>query len=520
MARRRRAQQVANEITSSIGSAQEADVTQQDDLLQVLHFVFTEARLLSSSWSFEECQEPIDPSCRSGVAAVSAYSRHLVPPNESTFVLPALQRNSEFVMVHPLGWNVNRLILQGVMKWTGFVSTPSLLMQHKGDNPQSNRDLSYLQNADFPLILSNVQLPPGNSWDEGGFHQRIHFHTQTGIALIVIADNDALYGNVYSSDAVETTTGLLNFIERENVRLEGGAEHCIFQKDADPEIDALHSSYQAVYDMDFNGQGDYAIHDAPENHTTSTTSDTGTGRPKCWIPVILYYDNDVSLFDDFVIAMWQIPNRPAVILDAGNNTQEFQEPTLLLPEPQNSTKRDPSDRGIWIHSFSGSPDLFIHHQFTVNTSAIPPRVHDVSYEVHDMSNMPDSYKDDVFGNHIRVLRQLANEAIESNPIVGTSMAFPAQRVGDRVRCNAGECEAGDLITNALQWHAETDIAFVSSGGLRGNGWEAGKSEKCCRPCKTEPHDNLNLRSRFAKAPYGFPIFGKLSHFQIQFVPAK
>ncbi|CAB9513893.1 Metabotropic glutamate receptor-like protein [Seminavis robusta] len=205
--------------------------------------------------------------------------------------------------------------------------------------------------------------------------------------------------------------------------------------------------------------------------TASTTSHKVEQRPQCWVPVILYYHTDTASdwFAYFVEEMLEAPNRPAVILDAGGNeVDDYSTPVRL-----NSTAHEKRD--VWLHSYITNSETYWQHQITINTTAQPPVVTNVSAVfVESIADLPEEYKKDtLYQNQIRLLRQFANEAIEHDVVVGTALAMPTQRVGPYIRCLGGECEAGNLFANAMQWEAQTDIAFLASGGLRGNGWEAG-----------------------------------------------
>eukprot|EP00984_Skeletonema_dohrnii_P038088 scaffold40905_cov167-Skeletonema_dohrnii-CCMP3373.AAC.1 len=40
-------------------------------------------------------------------------------------------------------------------------------------------------------------------------------------------------------------------------------------------------------------------------------------------------------------------------------------------------------------------------------------------------------------------------------------------------CKSGECPIGNLFTDAARWYTNADVAFITSGGVRGPGWAAG-----------------------------------------------
>ena len=83
---------------------------------------------------------------------------------------------------------------------------------------------------------------------------------------------------------------------------------------------------------------------------------------------------------------------------------------------------------------------------------------------------------------------------QNNPIVGYTTTMPLSRVDDYRACKAGECPLGNLFTDAIRWFTQTDIAFTSSGGYRGEGWSA--------------EDGVRLTDLYAALP--FPNTGKLN----------
>lgn len=169
---------------------------------RVVNLVLTCATLLSGD--LHECLTADDPDCRAGVAAVSTFIRHLNPV-EPTLVFPKFEKQSQFVQVHPLGWNVNRLVLQELLQWKLLMSTPSLLLQNQRDNYGSKRDLSYLQSPQFPLLITNVDVPPSNSWAIAN-HEYVHFDPDTHIALLSIANS----GEPLNHDQVQSAWGVLH----------------------------------------------------------------------------------------------------------------------------------------------------------------------------------------------------------------------------------------------------------------------------------------------------------------------
>lgn len=433
--------------SSTVVSSNEVKVEQD---LSTVHLVLTEATLLSGN--LDECFDAQDEDCEGGVAAVSAFVRHLIPKDQPRFVFPKFEKQSQFVQVHPLGWSVNRLILQGVFQWKALMSTPSLLLQNGRDGYGNKRDLSYLQDADFPFVLTNVDVPPSNSWAIG-YHKYVYFDQDTHIALLSIANS----GEPLTHDQVKSAWGSLFTIADRNIAL-----GCTPPQD--PQQQAIYDSYQEIY-----------FQSSRANYYKSTT--------RCWIPVVFFDDNQPGHFQDFIQGIMQHPYPPALIVDVEKNKpDEYPIPTLVdVPIQQetaansnsNSTSTTlPAYRSVWIHSFGRKDDIYYQHQIHLSDD-FPTTVTNVTLIQQDMEVVPEEFRDDLYAQHIQYLRQQADQAIQNDPQVGFSTEFPVVRDGEYRRCQGGECEIGNLFTDALRWKAGADVAFVTSGGLRGDGWPAG-----------------------------------------------
>lgn len=423
--------------------------------LEWINFVFTDARLLSGNQLLSDCQDASDENCTQGVAAVGAYLRHLAAnESEPLFVLPILETSSQFVRVHPLGWNVNRLILNGLMKWNVYAGQPSLLNQHVRDG--GNQDLTYLQNEDFKLLLSNVNIPPSSSWD-GGWHEHIHFDVNTGLALIVIG---RMGGTRFSFPQAESANGMLYIVEKENKKL---GRHCVTGESMDATQVSLIASYENSYSIDFDQS-------FPTRNNTAAGEQGGEDKAiiRCWTSVIVFYDTDSDNFERFLEAMKVHPHPPAVILDAGENNDNYTYPTRVPTTTiSNSSSTTTTSQDIWVHSYHLSHTSYIQHQFAVDTNQ--QSVQNISFIKHYLNDLPEDYKDDTYKRHIDVLRVLANEAMGNDEIVGFSTEVPPQRS----RCTIGQCEIGSLFADAMRWYTQVDIAFQPGGGLRGGGWAEG-----------------------------------------------
>ena len=435
-----------------------------------INLVLTEAPLLSGS--LDDCHSVEDESCRGGVAAVSAYIRYLAPPSpaQPTLVFPKFEKSSQFVQVHPLGWSVNRLILQGLLGWTLLMSTPSLLLQNERDQYGSQRDLTYLQDTNFPLLLTNVQIPPSSSWGgTGGYHEYIHFDAPTGVALMSLANSD----DPLNYDQIASVWGALWIIADRNHNNNNCHDGTPANSPEERERQALFESYQDIY----------------TNGPSGTTQQPST---PCWIPVVMFDDSQPGNFQAFIDGIMQHPYPPALIIDVDKQAvEEYPVPMLVhVKVPVVSLEKgdvrttaptvtatlestEMTTKPVWIHSFGRKDDMYYQHQLHLSTDTNPPRIQGITLIEEELEALPEAYKDDIYERHISYLRQQADQAIQNDPQVGFSTEFPVARAGEYRRCQGGECEIGNLFADALRWQANADIAFVTSGGLRGEGWPAG-----------------------------------------------
>ena len=454
----------------------------------IVNLVVTEATLLSGN--LDECFSVDDESCVAGVAAVSALTRH-VSKNHPVLVFPKFEKQSQFVQVHPLGWSVNRLILQGLLGWKVLMSTPSLLLQNAKDQFGSQHDLTYLQSTEFPLLMTNVAVPPSVSWSGENYHEYIHYDDATGIALLSIANSN----EPLNIDAVEATWGALHQIAERNKHL-----GCLPWSRHEQERNQLFQTYQEIY---MNGYS---------SNSHSSSSSTSSDQPLCWIPVIYYDDHNLH---DFLQGILQHPYPPFLIVDVAENAPDLYPIPIRVPIPTslttttssssmegtnqttilsnstvasttttrssstnnnnntNVTSTPQSSSFVWIHSFGRKDDVYYQHELHLDFSTQPPLLTNVSLLEYEMEILPQEFRDATYAQHIAFLRQQADQAVVNDPLVGYSTEFPVARDGEYRQCQGGECQIGNLFTDALRWYAKAHVAFVTAGGLRGDGWPAG-----------------------------------------------
>lgn len=385
-----------------------------------VHLILSWAPLLSGGLS--ECLSPDDESCEGGVAAVAAYARHYCR-DEPHLVIPFADKQTPFVQMHPLGWSVNRLVLNKIMGWEVFGSTPSLLTQNSVDYDISYRDISDMQSKEMPLLLTNVAIPPGNSWYQ--FAVPVYFDEATGLATMVVWNSN----EPLNSPQIESTTGVLDYIARVNSQAGcGGAEASLFDR-----------------------------------YVNRTIREGGR---RCWVPVVMYADVKEK-FDAFRDAIVEHENPPALLIDVEGNAPPFKAPRRV------------GSNDVWLVSYFHAGDEYFHHKITLNEDRRSIKQFEMVFGdlaeqiliVNATSNV--TIKDEQWRKDINTLREQADEASANDPIVGVSTLMPVTREGTYRRCKGGECEIGNLFTDAARWWADADVAFAPSGGLRGEGWPAG-----------------------------------------------
>lgn len=403
-----------------------------------VHLVVSWAPLLSGA--LDECFSADDETCQGGVAAVGAFLRHYSrqqqqqPSPEPSLVLPFLDKQSAFVQMHELGWSVNRLVLHHIMGWNVFGAAPSLLTQNSVDLNVSQTDISALQSTEMPLLLTNVAVPSGNSWHP--YTVPIYFDETTGLAVMLVYNSN----QPMNADQVESVVGSLNYIKRRNV--ESGCD-MIAANTTSP-------------------GSQYTLFDKFVNATKNSSSSSWI----CWAPVVLYAD----VRDRFATFLQQVSEHdypPALVVDLEGEIPEYREPQLVG-----------SKGAVWVVSHAQAANMYIHHEIELNTNDDATngghrRFEQVSLILEDLSSLNASLKDEQYVRDVAALREQADQAFENNPVVGRSEFMPLTREGNYRRCKAGECEIGNLFTDAARWWANTDIAFSGSGGFRGPGWDAG-----------------------------------------------
>ena len=374
-----------------------------------IHIIASQSAMFSGK-RLEDCKTWDDETCEGGIAMTSALLRHSIPENEPSLVIPHARTEEVFDQMHPLSWAVWRLLLHDRMGWNLVTLLPSVLLQNKVDSG-NGLDLSDFQTHDMPLLFTNVAVPPTNSWSP--FIRNVHFDEATSTAILWIWNQ----GQVFQTDAVESTLQMLNYIEK--INKETG---CIPAK----------SLYRDFY-----------------------SNSTYTYTHKCWKPIVFVYAESPALWERFLSQVPFHSYPPAVIL--GRSQFPVESNGYLL-------------ENTWIVEYDDfSVGMYKHFAFTVSEdSKSILQVEDVKTNI-----LPEVYKDDQWKADIAYLRTLADEAIANDPVVGNSTSMPLTRIDNYRGCMRGECEIANLLMDSIRWKLDADVAFCNSGGPRGPGWEAG-----------------------------------------------
>ncbi|CAB9531000.1 Gamma-aminobutyric acid (GABA) B receptor (Partial), partial [Seminavis robusta] len=408
-----------NDNNDTASSNSQAQAQGQEE--HVIHLVGSFAPLFGGR-SLSDCSPEDVSSCRGGVAATAAFQRYYATEGP-TLTMHRLDKQSQFVQTHPLGWATNRLVLNEYYGFDFFSSSPSLLLQHKDDFIVSQRDISDLQSHSFPLVLTNAEIPPSVSWHP--YVQRVHYDTSSGTNLAIMC----LAGNgepMSSQDQIAAVRTALKDIAKQN-ELRG----CAATRST-----SLYDRYLQDHPVPPHHTGsDRTITTAVVNMTWKEDTTDSNSNSNCWTPVLYLSDFEPDVFQETVDAMALLEYPPAAVIDgAGNDV--------------NATFAQPLQVSGRISNFTNT--------------------------ILDLEDdLTDEMKDDQYMQDIAFIRTLADEAEANDPIVGLSSEMPVAREGDYRRCKGGECEQGNLFADALRWKSNAHVAFVTSGGLRGSGWPAG-----------------------------------------------
>ncbi|KAL3776718.1 hypothetical protein HJC23_001505 [Cyclotella cryptica] len=268
-----------------------------------------------------------------------------------------------------------------------------------------------LLTPNFRPTITNVALSPSSMWFQ--FLEHIHVDEDTGAAFIYIQGES----QPLTTPAVKSMVSALDYVAYVN------ANNGCFDKISG----GIFSADRIV-----------------------------NGTSPCLIPIVYYLDE--PLRDEMLDSIRVHPNPPLVL------AQGFGE---MDPEIVNNQ--------TLVVAIDISGGLLSH--LSVDVDLENWAVKNFTFNEIDFEELPSKYKDDQYFRDMEYLRILADEALANDPVVGTSGFMPLTRTvidTDWRMCMGGECPIGNLFTDALRWAADADFAVVSSGGLRGEGWEAGE----------------------------------------------
>ena len=183
-------------------------------------------------------------------------------------------------------------------------------------------------------------------------------------------------------------------------------------------------------------------------------NDCFTYANSCLIPYVHYPYNNEELGNDLLQAALEHPHPPVVF----SREYKTSDPELV----NNQTL---------VITFFHNQDIASH--LLVHIDIVDWTITNYTYVTVDLQSLPVEYKDGKYVQDMIFLRGLADEALTNDPVVGSSDFMPFTRIDDWRMCMGGECSIGNLYTDAIRWFSDADFAVMSSGGLRGEGWDAG-----------------------------------------------
>ncbi|KAL7477242.1 hypothetical protein ACHAW6_003055 [Cyclotella cf. meneghiniana] len=269
-----------------------------------------------------------------------------------------------------------------------------------------------LLTPNFRPTMSNLALLPSSKWLQ--FLEHIHINEETGATFIYIAKESP----PLTTPSVESIVAALDYIAYVN------ANNGCF----DGSREGILSSGRVVNDTNL-----------------------------CLIPIVFFVDN--LLRNEILQAIRDHPNPPLVL------AQGFGE--QLFPELVNNQ--------TLFASIDVGGSLISHLHVEVDLDSW--EIRNFTFNAVDLHQYPSKFKDDKYYQDVAFLRALADEALDNDPVVGKTGFMPLTRSlseNNWRMCMGGECPLGNLFTDALKWTSNADFAVLSSGGLRGEGWEAGE----------------------------------------------
>lgn len=386
-----------------------------ETIYRTAHLIPTRATILSGG--LNGCLTVNDTSCHGGFSEVDAF-RRLHCGNESSLVLPWLDTESPFPNMNYYGVeNINLLLMREVVDWRVYVTPPFLLNYAVEPDNESLSFFNEMRRVEFPLLMTNLNVPPSNSWYP--FTKQVYFDEETKLAVMYIAPDSASEemrtDNVEAVKANLRTIALINFVLVE---------------------------------------GELELPNDPNWETSDYT----------WITTIVY-GADPLKFDDFADALINFAFPPNIIINVNGN----------------STGVETAEGGdfrifdVWMVTF----DLTKYSYYQINVESSKDYhgeafVEDVTVVSEDLSMLPAHAKDEQYTFNIEQLRSFVEFAGYPDDVIGYSGV-----VGPGEECQVGECALGNIFTDAIRapyarWsHGLSDIAFLSSKRFRGGGWPSG-----------------------------------------------
>ncbi len=451
-----------------------------------LLLVITQAPLLSGT--LRDCAQienlsnpeevPLDDSTCStgGLAAVDALHRmyNTNPDNieqsgsttvTPSLVLPMADFKSPLTIMSRFGFGVNVMIFGelGFRTWTlpAYTLWPGRIEEHA---------VYHLHDPDLPALLSNVVTSPTEV--AHSYIQSIHFDEKTKLAIMYFTKE--YLENTHSQ--VLSAQRLLQYIYKRNQ-----AYGCDLTNQPTG-YTVPRSGYSAFQSQSFSAWFS-AVPDPNRNMSFPIPSNS---TENCFLSVIIFDDEDKIQYDSFMESLLQ-PNqpdigdavltlRPHLLVDIYGHGLISDETDILI-EPMNVT--DGSDNPTtWVVSYVSTTTDY--HQIELTISQDSRSVESVQVTHDDLTDLPPQVSASIeYIADLEKLRQYAREALLSSlanePGVSTeSMPAMTSTVDGYRSCYTGECEMGNLVTDAIRWADQVDVALLPSFILDGPGWAAGE----------------------------------------------
>lgn len=286
--------------------------------------------------------------------------------------------------MHPLGWGVNRLVLLRRFGWNSYFTSPSLFSEATG------RDVSRLRTPDFRPLMTNCDLDALSPWAD--YLERVHFDYNTGTASVHVRDET----QPLAAPAVGSMVAALDYVAELN-------EHS--------------GCFQIDDHFDERSGGDQLDLD-------SSCPDPSS---RCWSTIVLFNEPNNEIYEACLEAALAHPHPPLVFYYINENSDEYFKPKIM------------NDSTVVFHHADDTDNLsHLRLELGPYDSNKRRSIENMTFHEIDLTDLPPELMDDIYLEDKIYLRELADQAIENDPVIGTSGFMPFTRVGNWRMCMGGE----------------------------------------------------------------------------------